>query len=118
MSLSIVHYNDPVLRRKGEKITIFDPALAHLAEEMIAAMHEAEGIGLGAPQVGRSLQLCVIDLLASEAEYGWELDGARPPRELFMPLVLANPRSPSPRRRRRSCASRFRLPEVIVDEIV
>jgi peptide deformylase len=92
MSLSIVHYNDPVLHRKGEKITTFEPALARLAEQMIAAMHEAEGIGLGAPQVGRSLQLCVIDLLASDAEYGWELNGARPPRELFMPLVLVNPK--------------------------
>jgi peptide deformylase len=92
MSLSIVQYNDPVLRRKGEKIALFDSALAHLAGQMIETMHSAEGIGLAAPQVGRSLQLCVIDLLATEAEYVWELDGAKPPRELFMPLVLVNPK--------------------------
>src|ERR1035438_2540589 len=106
MSLTIVHYNEPVLRRKGEKVTSFDSALADLAWQMIAAMHAAEGIGLAAPQVGRSLQLCVIDLLASDAEYTWELDGARPPRELFMPLVLVNPR----------IAVAPRTPQTVVEE--
>ncbi len=106
MSLSIVHYNDPVLRRKGEKVTSFDPALEVLAGQMMAAMHAAEGIGLGAPQVGRSLQLCVVDLLASESEYIWELDGAKPPRELFMPLALVNPKvTVAPR-----------TPQVVVEE--
>jgi len=106
MSLSIFHYNDPVLRRKGEKVTSFDPALEVLAGQMMAAMHAAEGIGLGAPQVGRSLQLCVVDLLASESEYIWELDGAKPPRELFMPLALVNPKvTVAPR-----------TPQVVVEE--
>ncbi len=62
MSLEIVHYNDPVLRKKGEKITVFDEALAAFAEQMIETMHEARGIGLAAQQVGRAIQLCVVDL--------------------------------------------------------
>ena len=45
MSLVIVHYNDPVLRKKGEKITEFDEALATFADQMIETMHEAHGIG-------------------------------------------------------------------------
>jgi peptide deformylase len=98
MPLSIVHYNDPVLRRKGEKVGRFDPALRDFASEMIMAMHAVGGIGLAAQQVGRAIQLCVVDLRASEAEFSWELDGAKPPRELFMPLVLVNPRiAPSPK---------------------
>ena len=92
MSLSIVHYNDPILRRKGDRVAVYDATLAHLAREMIDTMHEAEGIGLAAPQVGHSLQLCVIDLRSSEAEYNWQLDGARPPPELFMPIIVMNPR--------------------------
>ena len=92
MPLPIVHYNDPILRRKGEKVTLFDPALAHLADQLIATMHAAEGIGLAAQQVGRPLQVCVVDLLHAEAQYAWEFDGAKPPRELFMPLVLVNPK--------------------------
>lgn len=92
MSLAIVHYNDPVLRRKGEKITIFNEGLASFAEEMIKTMHEARGIGLAAQQVGRAIQLCVVDLRGVEAEFDWMLDGAKPPLELFMPMVAANPK--------------------------
>lgn len=92
MTLKIVHYNQPVLRRRGERVTVFDAALLRLAEEMVAAMHEAGGIGLAAQQVDRALQLCVVDLRESERDFTWELDGARPPLELFMPLALANPR--------------------------
>jgi peptide deformylase len=91
MALRIVHYNDPVLRTKGEKVTAFDDALTRLADDMIETMHDAAGIGLAAQQIGHPLQLCVVDLRESDAEFTWELDGARPPLDLFMPLVLANP---------------------------
>jgi peptide deformylase len=97
MALSIVRFNEPVLRRKGGKVAAFDGELARFAAEMIEAMRAAEGIGLAAQQVGRALQLCVVDLRRSDAEYAYELDGARPPRELFMPLVIANPRVSVPR---------------------
>ena len=91
MSLKIVHYGDPVLRRKGERVTKFDGALAQLAAEMVVTMHEAAGIGLAAQQIGRAIQLCVVDLRRTDAEFTWELDGAKPPLEVFMPLVIANP---------------------------
>jgi peptide deformylase len=91
MPLRIVHYNDPILRAKGEKIATFNPALTALANEMIDTMHEAGGIGLAAQQVGRALQLCVVDLRDADAEFDWQLDGARPPLELFMPIIMANP---------------------------
>ena len=92
MALRIVHYNDPVLRAKGDKVTKFDAALAQLASEMIDVMHDAGGIGLAAQQVGKPLQLCVVDLREAEAEFTWEIDGAKPPMDLFMPLVIANPK--------------------------
>jgi peptide deformylase len=92
MSLEIVHYNDPVLRKKGEKITVFDDSLASFAEQMINTMHDAHGIGLAAQQVGRAVQLCVIDLRGTEAEFDWKIDGAKTPMELFMPMVVANPK--------------------------
>lgn len=91
MSLPIVHYNNPILRKKGAKITAFDAALARFAQAMIATMHEAHGIGLAAQQVGQAQLLCVVDLRAVEPDFTWELDGAKPPLELFMPMVLANP---------------------------
>ncbi|HEY3755076.1 MAG TPA: peptide deformylase [Opitutaceae bacterium] len=91
MSLSIVHYNDPILRKKGNKVTQFGADLAAFGKAMIEAMNEAQGIGLAAQQVGQSKQICVVDLRESEAEYSWELDGAKPPRDIFMPLIVVNP---------------------------
>lgn len=92
MSLAIVHYNTPILRKKGEKITAFNAALHNLAGDMIDTMHQAHGIGLAAQQVGKALQLFVVDLTESEAEFAWEIDGVRPPLELIMPMVFANPK--------------------------
>jgi peptide deformylase len=92
MYLEIVHYNDPVLRKKGEKITAFDEELASFADQMINTMHEAHGIGLAAQQVGRAVQLCVVDLRAAEADFDWTIDGKKIPLELFMPMVVANPK--------------------------
>ena len=92
MSLGIVRYNDPVLRKKGEKITVFGDKLASLADAMIETMHEAHGIGLAAQQIGQALQLCVVDLRGTEVDFDWTLDGARPPLELFMPMVVINPK--------------------------
>jgi len=91
MPLRIVHYDDPVLRKKGAKITTFDAALRKLAAEMVDAMHGAHGIGLAAHQIGQAIQLCVIDLRETDVDFDWELDGAKPPLELFMPMVIINP---------------------------
>jgi peptide deformylase len=92
MSLEIVHYNDPVLRKKGEKITAFDAELASFADLMINAMHEAHGIGLAAQQVGRPIQMCVMDLREAEADFDWIIDGKKTPLGVFMPMVLVNPK--------------------------
>jgi peptide deformylase len=92
MSLEIVHYNDPVLRKKGEKVTVYDDALASFAAQMIDTMHEAHGIGLAAQQVGRAVQVCVVDLRGTEADFDWLIDGKKTPLELFMPMVVVNPK--------------------------
>ena len=91
MALKIVQFNEPILRKKGSKITSFNAALSELAEAMIETMHDAEGIGLAAQQIGQAIQLCVADLRPVDSKFDWEYDGARPPLELFMPLVLVNP---------------------------
>jgi len=91
MALRIVHYNDPVLRKKGDPVKVFDSALTLLSAQMVATMNTAAGIGLAAQQVGRTLQFCVVDLLGTDRDFSWELDGGRPPLELFMPLTLVNP---------------------------
>ncbi len=92
MSLPITYYNDPVLRKKGKPVESFDSGLTELFEAMVATMHEADGIGLAAQQVGKALRFCVVDLRESPSEFQYVLDGRdNVPTDLFMPLALANP---------------------------
>jgi peptide deformylase len=53
---------DPVLRQKAKKISGIDPSILKLIANMKETMHEANGVGLAAPQVGVSLKLVVICL--------------------------------------------------------
>ena len=61
-TLPIRTFGDPVLRDKARPVESFDGALKQLAEDMIRTMHEAPGVGLAAPQVGRPLRLIVFDV--------------------------------------------------------
>jgi peptide deformylase len=60
--LSIKTFGDPVLRERARDVETFDASLARLAEDMVETMHEAPGVGLAAPQVGRSIRLIVFDV--------------------------------------------------------
>jgi peptide deformylase len=60
--LEIRQIGDPVLRKRGYKITRFDEALSRLVDDMVETMHEASGVGLAAPQVGVSRQLIVVEM--------------------------------------------------------
>ena len=48
----IRQYPDPVLRLRANEVETFDEELARLAERMTQLMHDAQGIGLAATQVG------------------------------------------------------------------
>jgi peptide deformylase len=53
-------YGDPVLRMKARDVGEFDEDLRRLAERMTALMHEAQGVGLAATQVGVLRRLFVF----------------------------------------------------------
>lgn len=93
MSLKVVLYNDGILRQRGAEVTDFGPDLRRRAEAMIETMHEADGIGLAAQQVGVAEMLCVVDLgeISPETAGRAVLDGRPLPPAGFMPLVLVNP---------------------------
>ena len=92
MIREIVIYGDPVLRAKGKRIQKTDEAIRQLAADMLETLHEANGVGLAAQQVGDALQLTVVDV--SEAENRpskmW-IDGKEVDPKEHMPLVLLNP---------------------------
>ena len=66
-TLKILKYGDPILRKKVEYVTDFTN-LPYLAEQMFHTMHEENGIGLAANQVGYSLNLLVLDTSNIECE--------------------------------------------------
>ena len=58
--LRLVLYPDPVLNRKAEPVALDDEDLPELIETLLATMKAAHGVGLAAPQVGRSLRVFVV----------------------------------------------------------
>lgn len=61
MILPIVAYGDPVLRKVGNDIDSAYPDLDKLIANMKETMHNAHGVGLAAPQIGKSIRLFIID---------------------------------------------------------
>ncbi len=61
MILPIVAYGDPVLKKDAEEIDKDYPELKQLIDDMFETMYEASGVGLAAPQIGRSIRLFVVD---------------------------------------------------------
>ncbi len=60
--IDIVKYPAPVLKRNSLDVKNVDNKLCILIDEMTETMYAAKGIGLAAPQVGRSLRLSVLDV--------------------------------------------------------
>ena len=82
-------YGNGSLKQVSEKVTVFDRELVTLAEYMTRAMHELNGIGLAAVQIGVHKRLIVLDIPQSSV-------GNPPtPGEMQllpqMPLALVNP---------------------------
>lgn len=61
MILPIVAYGDPVLRKEGAVVEPDNEELRTLIDSMWETMYQANGVGLAAPQVGKSLNLFIID---------------------------------------------------------
>ena len=92
MIRDIVKYGDLVLRTKGRRLETVDDEIRILAADMLETMYEANGVGLAAQQVGRALQLTVIDVSDAESRPSrmWLAGEEVDPKE-HMPLILINP---------------------------
>jgi len=64
--LPIVCYPDAVLRQKAKRVSNIDGSIQRLIDDMVDTMHEVEGVGLAAPQIGVSLRVIVIELPGEE----------------------------------------------------
>jgi len=59
--LPIVTYNDPVLRIKAEPVKENSEEIQSLISDLFDTMYNSQGVGLAAPQIGKSLQIFVTD---------------------------------------------------------
>ncbi len=97
----IYKYPEPVLRQKAESIATFDDALTSLVQDMVETMYDAPGVGLAAPQIGKSLKLIVVDITKDKAELSslsaqtkllplWYKEGERQYMPLVNPEIIAH----------------------------
>lgn len=83
MILPIYAYGQPVLRKKADDIDFNDPELTKLISDMFDTMYDSNGIGLAAPQIGKSIRLFIVD--------GSEIEDIQPEgfKEVFInPTIL------------------------------
>lgn len=93
MILEVVKYGHPVLRERGARIKEITPEITQLISDMFETMYDSKGIGLAAQQIGKALQLTVIDVRGvTERPSTLELNGQPAEVDTLMPLVLINPK--------------------------
>jgi len=61
MVYPIIVYGDPILRKPALPIASDFPDLPALIQDMFETMYAAHGIGLAAPQIGKSIRIFVVD---------------------------------------------------------
>lgn len=86
MVLPIYTFGHDKLREETEPVEADSDELQTLIDNMIDTMYAASGIGLAAPQVGRSERLFVIDVTPMRGEI--EGEGQTVPEQ---PMVFINP---------------------------
>lgn len=92
MILPIVKYGDPVLRAKGEPVGEVTEEIKTLAADMLETMRAANGVGLAAQQVGRAVQMAIVDVAGIDDRPSLMLiNGEEVNVDEHMPLTLLNP---------------------------
>lgn len=61
MIFPVYVYGSPVLRKVAEDISPSYPGLKELIDSMYETMYTSDGVGLAAPQIGKSIRLFIID---------------------------------------------------------
>ena len=59
--LNIIKYGDETLRKVSREVTEITPRILTLLDDMIETMHEANGCGLAAPQVGVLRRIVIVE---------------------------------------------------------
>lgn len=60
MIYPIVAYGDPVLKKEAKEIALKED-IKELISDMFDTMYQAKGVGLAAPQIGKSIRIFIVD---------------------------------------------------------
>jgi peptide deformylase len=109
----ILLYPDPILKQRSAAVSLSDPGIAGVIQDMLDSLAASPGVALAAPQIAYPLRVIVVDVSRKKGEHGHGL------------LVLLNPQilqADVPRITREGCLSVpdftgnvQRYDEVIVD---
>jgi len=69
MSLDILKFPDPRLKKISAAVTRFDESLHGFLEEMAETMYAANGVGLAAPQVNQAIRVFIIDISSQDEKH-------------------------------------------------
>lgn len=90
MKYEVLTYGNPALRKKAVSVKKIDESVKRLVKDMLAAMYQANGLGLAAEQIGRTEAVVVIDIPPDLDSR--EKGGPRDNPHVNMPIVLVNPK--------------------------
>ena len=99
MILDIRVLGDPVLRQETTPVAAVTDEHRKLIDDMFETMHRAQGIGLAAPQVGRTERIAVVDV-----------EGGKQPLALINPQIVSS--SASTEKSEEGCLS---IPDIFGD---
>lgn len=60
--LQILTLGNPILKKKAKALKKVTPEIKKLVKGMAEKMYESHGVGLAAPQVGKSIRLVIVDV--------------------------------------------------------
>jgi peptide deformylase len=87
MVLPVYVYGMSLLRKVASDIPENDKDLDQLIEDMFETMHASDGVGLAAPQIGKSLRIFIVDA-SPMAESGKEPELADFRKVFINPIIL------------------------------
>ena len=88
LKLTVCQVGDPILRQISQPIAdVGDRQIQQLIDQMLITLHESNGVGLAAPQIGRSLQLIII---ASHPNQRYPHAPKMEPTAMINPEIIAH----------------------------
>ncbi len=87
MKLQLVYYGNPLLRKKAAQVDTITAEVKQLIQDMLETMQAQDGLGIAAPQVGKSLAIFITSPPIDDGKGGYTQAA---------PRVFINPRLSSP----------------------